>query len=190
MFQLLSDRLNILPLLFAPLCYFPPKPGSLDSVIYADTDVVFLANLASFWSHRDPSKFVQWGQTKCAGLIMMSPLLLKSFAWEEMGRTIGNAKRKRGRKYPLGLDDQQILTELEADHPGMFGLLPPSLDIHLNNGKQKLGMNGLITLDEVAFLHFNGGGDSPGPFFEYRPKDWKHLPKIDWINGEGWNLVQ
>ena len=162
----------------------------LDSIIYMDIDVIFLSNLRELWNERNTTKFVQWGESRCAGLMIMNPKLTKGFAMEEIKNSINAAKTRRKKKFPFGVDDQQILTQLEVDHPEMFGILDGRFDIHLNNGKQDLGEHGLVTMNEVAFLHMNGGGDSPGAFFNYKPNDWKHLKKIDWINGKGWNLVK
>jgi hypothetical protein len=127
----------------------------------------------------------------------MSPPLLESFAWPAFTQTVDNAKkgnikgRGKGRRFQGGLDDQQLLTELEIDYPDKFGLLDERFDVHLNNGKQELGLDGLVPAfpNGAAFLHFNGGGSSPGPFYSYKPKDWKFLPKVDWLQGEGWKLA-
>ena len=55
-----------------------------------------------------------------------------------------------------------------------------------------VGVDGLVGGLEggVGFLHFNGGGNSKNAFFNNSPKDWQHLKKQDWVNGEGWRLAK
>ncbi len=36
-------------------------PSHVEHVLYSDTDVVFLANLAALWRQRDPTVMFQWG---------------------------------------------------------------------------------------------------------------------------------
>jgi hypothetical protein len=48
-------------------------PDSVSHVLYMDTDVIIMANLANLWSHIDRSDVIyQWGRDHCAGFVILN----------------------------------------------------------------------------------------------------------------------
>lgn len=125
-------------------------PPDVEHVFYSDTVVVFLANLAALWRQRDPTVVFQWGEPRCAGVVLLHLANMQRF-WELAARVV-----RLGERY----DDQQLMRAVEGHHPGDVGRLSPAWDMHLAGGlcrfKDRLpGHHGA-----AGFLHFSGGGSS------------------------------
>lgn len=139
-------------------------------VIYTDPDVVFLTSLSGLWEQRREDVMVCWGQSACAGVMLINLVNLRRELWPMAAASIEKDKR---------YSDQTLLVAIQKRYPTKFSFLSPAWDVHLANGAWRFKDALAENKPEVGFLHFNGGGDSKDAFFEqddtwaYRTRGWK-----------------
>ena len=137
-------------------------PKTVQHVIYLDTDVVVMANLAELWHSKDEDAVFMLGSDLCDGFMILN-LYKGSKLWELAARIDIPAMRK---EFPRNnIDDNLLLKGIHRTYPAEATLLPDSWSISVANGAWKYAQKLVEVRPAVGMLHFNGGGMSKDPYF-------------------------
>ena len=138
-------------------------PKTVKHVIYLDTDVVVMANLAELWHSKDEDTAFMLGSDGCDGFMILN-LCKGSKIWElaasidfpAMSREFSNQN----------IDDQLIFRAIHRTYPTEATLLPDEWSISVANGGWRYAKKLVEVKPAVGMLHFNGGGASKDAYFE------------------------
>lgn len=138
-------------------------PDSVDHVLYMDTDVVILANLANLWNHIDKNVTLQWGEDHCSGFTIMNvkkiPLIWDVASMVDIEAFSKQLKHKYG--------DQLILKAVNWTRPEMVAYLPNEWALSIGNGGLWRHTKHLVKYrPQVGMFHFNGGGRSKASYWD------------------------
>jgi lipopolysaccharide biosynthesis glycosyltransferase len=132
-------------------------PSDVRHVIYLDTDVIFLANLAELWRHVDDRLLFQWG-SECAGVLLLNV--------HRFGEFWGILKRSNWTGVELPHADQSILNKVMQDYPDKVGNFSKEWDLNVASHWRYRGDNSLLkNRPELGLVHYNGGGSTKEAFF-------------------------
>jgi hypothetical protein len=127
--------------------------SSVNHALIMDTDVVVMAPLDGLWKHVDRNAMFQWGDSRCAGFIMLNVPKLDHL-WHLVSKLdLHEASIEMRHQY----GDQLIYLALNRSHPEIVSMLPKEWDVSLANGLWR-GVLADHRPDGVGFTHFNGGG--------------------------------
>lgn len=163
-------------------------PSDVDHVVYLDTDVVIMSNLATVWEQQinhdvdegdDDEKLFYWGgREMCSGFLLLRPRHLPQI-WD----LYTNNATKFHNNFAIG--DQYLLQVITKNFKGRVGFFTDEWDVSAMNGPWRHIPDNLIEArpNGVGYLHFNGGGESSASFFDgKRP--------IHYSNSTYWNLAK
>ena len=141
-------------------------------VLYLDSDVVIMANLAQIWKQRNNNYWFQWGmQMVSACIIINTEKIADIWNWF---RNTDTRQVKHIMEHVLErhiADDQMILQVVNLTHPEKVGILPPAWDVSYVDGPwHKNGQTTQPVMPQyraaVGMLHFNGGGASKDAYMQ------------------------
>lgn len=139
-------------------------PDSVSHVLYMDTDVVIMANLANLWSHIDRSGVIyQWGRDHCAGFVILNVKRVP-IIWDVASKVdMKTFSKERRQKY----GDQLILKAVNWTEPEMVAFLPDEWALSIANGGLWKHTKKLDKYrPQVGMFHFNGAGRSKNSYWK------------------------
>jgi lipopolysaccharide biosynthesis glycosyltransferase len=158
---------------FFRLYAYEVLPASAEHAVYLDTDVMITTNLQELWRMRNSSNHFQWGETRCAGFMILNLRLMRQKFWKLLNHTypkdiVINVMDK--------INDQDMVRRFNENYPHLVSFLPPEWDNHRADNFVKLRNNNLLTLrPKMGMVHFNGGtkvGVPQNVFLEDKRKEF------------------
>jgi hypothetical protein len=129
-------------------------PSSVNHALYMDSDIVLMAPLDGLWKHVDRNSTFQWGESQCAGFIVLNVPKLDHLWHLVSNMDLHNASKELKQEK----NDQLIFQAINRSHPEIVSMLPKEWDVEL--AKLWRGQLADHRPDGVGFLHFNGGSKS------------------------------
>lgn len=156
---------------FFRLYAYDVLPLSVEHALYLDTDVVITTNLQEIWRLRNHSSYFQWGESKCAGFMLLNLRLMREKFWALVNVT-----------YPKDVEtnimdkinDQDIVRRFDETQSQLVSYLPPEWDNHRADNFHKFSHDLLRLRPKMGMIHFNGGkiGVSANVFLENKRKEF------------------
>ena len=137
----------------------------IESVVYMDSDVVITANLEALARQIDPHYSYQWGESRCAGFMILALNKLKDIWDIALTMDFANATKKDGKK-KASVDDQLVFKAVEDRYRHLTGRLTPEWDISLASGAWRFQKKLPQTYPELGMMHYNGGAWSKEAYWD------------------------
>jgi len=157
-------------------------------IVYADTDVVFLANLQdvprsmrTISNNTDP--LFAWGSTRCSGFMLLNVKQLPQL--RGILHDVQDAVASKA-VWKSHFGDQLLLREVASAHPNRVALLPSAWDISMADGVPTTSSEQVVRArPAVGMMHFNGGGTDLDAFFVKHKnlKDFKFAGTFGLVHG-------
>lgn len=135
---------------------------NIHHILYLDTDVLMLNNLAEVWKYRDNDKVFQWGErSKCSGFLLINLKRFRNDFWN-LSKTLLDANKRRI------YGDQELFRFFNNAYPHLVSYLPPEWDAHYDTAwrDQNSRKRTLMHYPRPCFIHLNGGAKSKKSAFE------------------------
>ena len=131
-------------------------PSNVTKMLYLDPDAILVANLQSLWNHIDPQALFQWGETMCAGFMVLDNQQLPR-VWDLAHQT---PMLNISERFHNGANDQLIFRAVNVTFPDRVALFEQGWDIHVADGGFRFKKNLDQRRPRVGMMHFNGGSSS------------------------------
>jgi len=141
----------------------------IEQVLYMDPDVVLMSNIESlFTGPTDPNILFQWGESQCAGFLLLNVRKQNQILSLAKGIDFGKLIKTPLIKGPP--HDQFILKAINLTYPEKVGFIPREWDISIADGIWRDKKVFVEKHPEIGMIHFNGGWESKNaPFFSKPP---------------------
>lgn len=156
---------------FFRLYAYDVLPESAEHAVYLDTDVMITTNLQELWRMRNSSTYFQWGETRCAGFMILNLRLMRQNFWKLVNLTY---PKDVVIKVHDKITDQDMVRRFNEHYPDLVSFLPPEWDNHRADNFRQFNHALLRLRPKMGMVHFNGGkiGVTDNVFLDDKRKEY------------------